>query len=281
MALNDLRRASASDPPSMRPLRLRRSFICAVLVALLWVSPAVSDEDPYADARARMIETIEDYALFSADVLGPDGLDPRVTGVMAQVPRHEFLARGGTPVRDLISRLLLGYGFTREAYADRPVPIGFGQTMSQPFIVALMTELLDPAPGHVVLEVGTGSGYQAAVLSHLVDRVCTIEIIPELGAAAAATLERLGYGNIETRTGDGYYGWEDCGPFDGIVVTAVASHVPPPLLRQLKPGGRMVIPVGGLFSAQQLIEVVKHPDGQVSTRQLLPVRFVPLTREVP
>lgn len=274
MALNDPRSATVSGASSA-------GLLCAILAILLCGSPAVADEDPHADARARMVETIKDHALFSADALGPDGLAPRVTEVMAQVPRHEFLPKGRTSARNLISRLLPGYGFTHEAYADRPVPIGFGQTMSQPFIVALMTDLLDPAPGHVVLEVGTGSGYQAAVLAHLVDRVCTIEIVPELGASAAATLERLGYGNVETRVGDGYYGWEDCGPFDGIVVTAVASHVPPPLLAQLKPGGRMVIPVGGAFSAQQLIEVVKHSDGQVSTRQLLPVRFVPLTREAP
>lgn len=266
MALNDLRPATV---------------FCAALAVLVWWPSVMADEDPFAEARARMIETIEDYALFSADVLGPDGLDPRVAEVMAQVPRHEFLPQDETSTHDLISRLLPSYGVTHAAYADRPVAIGFGQTMSQPFIVALMTDLLDPAPGHVVLEVGTGSGYQAAVLAPLVDRVCTIEIIPELGVSAAATLERLGYENVETRVGDGYYGWEDCGPFDGIVVTAAASHVPPPLLRQLKPGGRMVIPVGGVFSVQQLIEVVKHPDGQLSTRQLLPVRFVPLTRETP
>ena len=151
--------------------------------------------------------------------------------------------------------------------------------MSQPFIVALMTDLLAPRPDHVVLEIGTGSGYQAAVLSPLVEHVCSIEIIPELGESAAAILERLGYDNVETRIGDGYYGWEDCGPFDGIVVTAAASHVPPPLVRQLKPGGRMVIPVGGAFVTQQLTLVEKEAGGRVHTRQILPVAFVPLVRE--
>jgi protein-L-isoaspartate(D-aspartate) O-methyltransferase len=144
-----------------------------------------------------------------------------------------------------------------------------------------MTDLLATEPDHVVLEVGTGSGYQAAVLAHLVKRVCTIEIIPELGQSAAAVLKRLGYDNVETRIGDGYYGWEDCGPFDGIVVTAAAGHIPPSLLRQLKPGGRMVIPVGGAFFTQQLTLVEKRADGRIYTRQLLPVVFVPFVREAP
>ena len=182
--------------------------------------------------------------------------------------------------RDWLSRLL-GSDPASIAYADRPVPIGYGQTMSQPFIVALMTDLLATEPGHVVLEVGTGSGYQAAILAPLVTRVCTIEIIPELGRSADAALKRLGYDNVRTRIGDGYYGWEDCGPFDGIVVTAATGQVPPPLIRQLKPGGRIVIPVGGPFLAQQLTLVEKEADGRVFTRQLLPVAFVPLVRKAP
>jgi len=155
------------------------------------------------------------------------------------------------------------------------VPIGFGQTISQPFIVALMTDLLDVEPGDVVLEIGTGSGYQAAVLSPLVARVCSIEIIPGLGAPAA---ERLGYDNVRVRVADGYNGWPECGPFDAIVVTAAADHVPPPLVSQLKPGGRMVIPVGGIFATQYLTLVEKSAAGEVRARQLLPVQFVPLTR---
>jgi len=142
-----------------------------------------------------------------------------------------------------------------------------------------MTDLLDPRPGHRVLEVGTGSGYQAAVLASLVKAVYTIEIIEPLGRPAQARLTALGYDNVMVRIGDGYYGWPDQGPFDGIVVTAAASHVPPPLLAQLKPGGRMVIPVGSRFLTQQLLLIVKNADGTLQTRQLLPVMFVPLTGE--
>jgi protein-L-isoaspartate(D-aspartate) O-methyltransferase len=180
---------------------------------------------------------------------------------MGTVPRHEFV-----PER------LKG-----EAYADRPLPIGSGQTISQPFIVALMTDLLHIGKNAAVLEIGTGSGYQAAVLSHLVRRVYTIEIIPALAEAAAEPLRRLGYTNIETRIGDGYYGWEEAAPFDGIVVTAAATGIPPPLLRQLKPGGRMVIPVGAPFALQYLTLVELDAERRATTRQLLPVAFVPLT----
>jgi protein-L-isoaspartate(D-aspartate) O-methyltransferase len=179
------------------------------------------------------------------------------------VPRHEFV-----PER-----------LRRQAYANRPLPIGYGQTISQPYIVALMTDLVEPGADDRVLEIGTGSGYQAAVLATLVGEVYTIEIIEPLGLAARARLERLGYDNVEVRLGDGYYGWPERAPFDAIVVTAAASHVPPPLIQQLKPGGRMVIPVGSRFLVQQLVLVTKDADGRVTTRQLLPVRFVPLTGE--
>ena len=182
--------------------------------------------------------------------------------VMGQVPRHEFVPEAER----------------RNAYQNRPLPIGYGQTISQPYIVALMTELLALGPNHLVLEIGTGSGYQAAVLAELVARVFTIEIIPELGNEAGLRLQRLGYDNIETRVGDGYYGWSEQGPFDAIIVTAAASHVPPPLVRQLKPGGRMIIPVGGQFMVQHLTLVEKLEDGTVQTHQILPVRFVPFTR---
>jgi protein-L-isoaspartate(D-aspartate) O-methyltransferase len=181
---------------------------------------------------------------------------------MRTVPRHEFVPR---EVRAL-------------AYEDMPVPIGYGQTISQPFIVALMTDLLDLKPGARVLEIGTGSGYQAAVLSPLAEQVYSIEIVPELGAAAAEVIDRLGYANVETKVADGYYGWPEAAPFDGIVVTAAASHIPPPLIEQLKPGGRMVIPIGAAFAAQYLMLVEKRADGGVTTRQLLPVQFVPFTR---
>jgi protein-L-isoaspartate(D-aspartate) O-methyltransferase len=180
---------------------------------------------------------------------------------MGAIPRHEFVPKGERS----------------NAYQDRPLPIGHGQTISQPYIVALMTELLELNPDDVVLEVGTGSGYQAAVLSPLCREVYTIEIVPALAEQAKANLERLGFANVTVRLGDGYYGWPQHAPFDAIIVTAAASHVPPPLIQQLKPGGRMVIPVGGPFFVQQLIMVEKAADGSVSTRHLLPVRFVPLT----
>jgi len=180
---------------------------------------------------------------------------------MAKVPRHEFVP------------------FMQKSYAyqNRPLPIGHGQTISQPYIVAIMTDLIKPQPDHRVLEIGTGSGYQAAILSEVVNEVYTIEIISALGKQAANRFKTLHYGNIQSRVGDGYYGWEDVAPFDGIVVTAAASHVPPPLIKQLKPGGRMVIPVGSPFLVQHLVVIDKHADGKVTSRQILPVRFVPLT----
>jgi protein-L-isoaspartate(D-aspartate) O-methyltransferase len=236
------------------------SLAAAVLV--LGLAQAGAEED-LETQRVEMVKVIEAYGRDVAVELGRKGIDDRVLEVMNSIPRHRFVS---DRLRD-------------SAYADRPLPIGYGQTISQPFIVALMTDLLDIEPEDVVLEIGTGSGYQAAVLARLVDRVCTIEIVPPLGESAAVLLERLGYGNVRTMIGDGYYGWPDCGPFDGIVVTAAASHVPPPLIAQLKPGGRMVIPVGGPFSLQHLMLVEKRPDGGILTRQMLPVRFVPLTRQ--
>ncbi len=224
--------------------------------------PATADATDHAPQRLEMVRTIEQYTRYTSDIVGEDGLSPRVLDVMRTVQRQLFV-----PERH---RSL--------AYDDRPVEIGFGQTISQPFIVALMTHLLELGPDHVVLEIGTGSGYQAAVLSPLVRRVCTIEVITELGEAAAERLTALGYANVETKIADGYYGWPECGPFDGIVVTAAADHVPPPLVDQLKPGGRMVIPVGGMFAVQHLTLVEKTGSGEVLTRQLLPVRFVPFTR---
>ncbi len=209
-----------------------------------------------------MIQTIETHAQSATGALGRDYIDPRVLAVMNEVPRHEFVSAWH---RD-------------DAYDDRPLPIGHGQTISQPFIVALMTDMLEVGPDDVVLEVGTGSGYQAAVLAHLVQDVHTIEIIPALAGAAEERLGRLGYDDVRTYTGDGYYGRREAAPFDAIVVTAAANQVPPPLIQQLEPGGRMVIPVGGGFALQHLMLVEKDADGRVRTRQTLPVRFVPLTR---
>lgn len=163
------------------------------------------------------------------------------------------------------------------AYLNRPLSIGYGQTISQPFIVALMTELLAPGPEQTVLEIGTGSGYQAAILATLVDQVYSIEIVPELAASASARLERLGYDNVHVRASDGWHGWPEAGPFDGIIVTAVAEKIPPRLVEQLKPGGRLVIPLGPAYGSQQLVLVKKTADG-IEQRDVLPVQFVPFTR---
>jgi len=187
--------------------------------------------------------------------------DERVLAAMEAVPRHEFVPDN---VLD-------------QAYNDHPLPIGYGQTISQPYIVAVMTEMLNLGAGDRVLEIGTGSGYQAAILAELVRTVYSIEIIEALGEEARGRLKRLGYRNVEVHLGDGYYGWEEHAPFDAIVVTAAASYIPPPLIRQLRPGGRMIIPVGSRFMTQQLVLVEKDTEGKLTTRQILPVRFVPLT----
>ena len=208
-----------------------------------------------------MTEEVAAHARESRAETGKPALDARVMEVMGKVPRHEFVPAEQLPY----------------AYQNRPLPIGHGQTISQPYIVALMTDLARAEPGHKVLEVGTGSGYQAAVMAHLAQAVYSIEIVEPLGLQATQRLQRLGYDKVKVRLGDGYHGWEEHAPYDAILVTAAASHVPPPLIRQLKPGGRMVIPVGAAFMAQQLMLVEKNRDGTVSTRQILPVVFVPLT----
>ncbi len=166
----------------------------------------------------------------------------------------------------------------RNAYQDRPLPIGYGQTISQPYIVAYMTEIIEPQPGHKVLEIGTGSGYQAAVLAEIIDEVYTIEIIRPLGRQAEEKLSAQ-YDNVHVKIADGYYGWEEHAPFDAIVVTAAAEYIPPPLVEQLREGGRMIIPVGSPFQMQQLMLITKEEDGEISTRSLMPVRFVPFERD--
>ena len=186
-----------------------------------------------------------------------------VIQAMMSVPRHQFVPKKWIPM----------------AYNDTPLPIGYGQTISQPYIVAYMTEILNLDEESRVLEIGTGSGYQAAILSCLVKEVYTIEIIPELAESASLRLEKLGYKNVEVTCGDGYYGWSEHAPFDAIIVTAAAGHIPPPLLKQLKDGGKMVIPVGGPFMIQNLVLVEKDRAGKITTRNLMAVRFVPLTGE--
>lgn len=209
-----------------------------------------------------MLQAVRESVLESAAYTGIAALSDRVMDAMGAVPREAFVL---PEYRD-------------QAYRNTPLPIEAGQTISQPLIVALMTELLDPKPGDLVLEVGTGSGYQAAVLSHLVKHVYSVEIVAELAGSASAVLNKLGYKNITVRAGDGYAGWPEHAPFDGIIVTAAAAEIPPPLLKQLKPGGRLVIPVGEHWGSQELMIVEVDSSGKISKQSMLPVRFVPLTR---
>jgi protein-L-isoaspartate(D-aspartate) O-methyltransferase len=203
-----------------------------------------------------------------------------VDAMYAETRRETGLAAMSVPVRRALAKVerhrLVPPGQQALAYRNHPLPIGSGQTISQPYIVALSADLLNPKPTDVVLEVGTGSGYQAAVLAEVVSRVYSIELIPELGNAARTRLGELGYRNVEVRIGDGYQGWPEKAPFDGIVVTAAAPQVPPALVEQLKPGGRMVIPVGASGDIQYLRVIEKRPDGTINDKAVLPVRFVPL-----
>jgi protein-L-isoaspartate(D-aspartate) O-methyltransferase len=218
--------------------------------------PAGADEARAAQ-RSAMIETVDRYAR-----AGSTPIDKRVLDAMAAVPREELVPAGVRP----------------HAYDDSPLPIGHGQTISQPYIVALMTELADVAEGEKVLEVGTGSGYQAAVLAKLGARVFTIEIVEPLAKKAGEDLARLGFRNVTVRPGDGYGGWPEHAPFDAVVVTAAPDEVPAPLLQQLAPGGKLVIPVGPVGRMQHLTVMEKAADGTVTSRVVIPVRFVPLTR---
>ena len=221
----------------------------------------VCADERFATQRQQMVREIRQSVADTTRYIGRSALNERVMSAMGTVPRHEFVPPS------MIS----------SAYQNRPLPIGHGQTISQPYIVALMTDLVDLDGQDTVLEIGTGSGYQAAILAQLVNKVYTIEIVEALGLSAAKRLQKLAYNNVETRIGDGYYGWPEQGPFDAIVVTAASSHIPPPLVQQIKPGGIMLIPVGSQFQVQQLTLVRKDEKGGVITRQVLPVRFVPLT----
>ncbi len=221
---------------------------------------AGSDEDEkMRKARNQMVKEIEMDVMATSIRIGRRQLNDKVMQVMAEIPRHEFV-----PADERYA-----------AYLNRPLPIGYGQTISQPYIVALMTDLLAISEDARVLEVG--SGYQAAILSRLVREVHSIEIISELAKECRERINRLGYSNVTIHEGDGYYGLESEAPFDAIVVTAATAYIPPPLVQQLKPGGRMVIPVGGQFAVQYLMLVEKDDRGEITTRQVLPVRFVPLT----
>ncbi len=234
---------------------LRRVFLLLLIAGVVQ-----ADEEPFATRRAALIDELKSYGSLSLDPYEVRFSDAVMEAINA-VPRHRMV-----PADEV-----------RHAYENRPLPIGHGQTISQPYIVALMTELVNPDDDDVVLEVGTGSGYQAAVLAELVGHIYSIEIIAPLANQARERLASLGYDNVTVKLGDGYYGWEEHAPFDAIIVTAAAGHVPPPLIEQLKPGGRMVIPVGGRWMVQQLLMLEKTEDGEIITRQQGAVRFVPLT----
>jgi len=214
----------------------------------------------YDLAQAEMLRTIEQEAAMSGLLTGRRTISSRVKAAMARVPRADFV-----PAE-----------LRRQAYGNYPLPIGCGQTISQPFIVALMTDLLEPSPDHTVLEVGTGSGYQAAILSLLVERVFSVELVPELAASSGELLAGLGYRNVSVCNADGYSGWPEHAPYDGIIVTAAAAEIPQPLVAQLHSGGHMVIPVGPPFGHQELLLVTKDAAGKTEIRDVLGVAFVPL-----
>jgi protein-L-isoaspartate(D-aspartate) O-methyltransferase len=215
----------------------------------------------FRDDREQMIRLIEADVRDTSDYLKQSSLDTRVLDAMEQVPRHEF-----------VPEALRG-----AAYANRPLPIGNDQTISQPYIVAIMTDLLDLLPDCKALDIGTGSGYQAAVLAEICASVYSIEIVEPLGVEAAKRLARLGYDNISVRIGDGFFGWPEEQPFDAIVVAAATGEPPAPLVEQIRTGGRMIIPLRSGFASEQLVLVEKHADQSITTREILPVLFVPLT----
>lgn len=238
----------------------RRALLGGLLAAAFSMTTE-AQQDRYARERQAMVDTVAAIARETQRETGRAALSERVLAAMGKVPRHKFVP----PAEE------------RYAYHDRPLPIGDGQTISQPFIVALMTDLLELEAGDKVLEVGTGSGYQAAVLAELAHSVYTIEIVPQLGQEANTRLAALGYRNVATRVGDGYQGWAEHAPFDAIMVTAGAAEIPSPLIEQMKPGGRMVIPVGPQWWGQDLQLIAKDKAGGITRRSVLAVRFVPLT----
>jgi len=223
-----------------------------ILILFLFFALGFQQKTDYKAAREKMV---------NSQIKARGIQDPYTLAAMRSVPRHKFVPK------DIIDK----------AYRDSPLPIGYGQTISQPYIVAFMTEIINPKKDFKVLEIGTGSGYQAAILAHIVDSVYTIEIIEALFIQSKMRLDDLNYDNILVKNADGYHGWEEKGPFDAIVVTAAAEFVPPPLIKQLKEGGKMIIPVGTPFTTQQLLFVEKK-GGKIKTKNLMFVRFVPFTR---
>jgi len=230
--------------------------LLAAVFGVVAVPLAAEAATDCARERAAMIDTIRGYARS-----GPP-ISERVLQAMDRVARHRLIAQPTS---------------CAEAHADRPLPIGRGQTISQPYIVALMTELAAVKPDDIVLEIGTGSGYQAAVLARLARKVCTVEIVAPLGEQAAAALKEQGYDNVEVRIGDGYRGFPECGPFDAMIVTAAIGHAPPPLIDQLKVGGRLVMPLGPVSAGQQLTVIEKTAPDRTTSRAVIAVRFVPFT----
>ncbi|MGZ8541419.1 MAG: protein-L-isoaspartate(D-aspartate) O-methyltransferase [Chitinophagaceae bacterium] len=225
--------------------------VAKLIVVSIWLLPVQQQKD-FVQRREEMVKSqMENRGI----------KDPATLAALRKVPRHLFVPKNEMD----------------NAYEDRPLPIGYGQTISQPYMVAYMTEIIKPKPHHRVLEIGTGSGYQAAVLSQIVKEVYSIEIIDTLGSQARKRISQLNYKNITVKTGDGYYGWKEKSPFDAIVVTAAAEHIPPPLIEQLKEGGMMIIPVGSPFMLQQLMLVEKKA-GKIRTTSMMPVRFVPFKR---
>ena len=231
---------------------LKNKMILIIVSVFFFVLNCIPQDDKYTGTREKMVE----------DQIESRGISNQLTlDAMKKVPRHKFVPP------NLLDR----------AYDDGPLPIGYGQTISQPYIVAYMTAVIDPKPGQKILEIGTGSGYQAAVLAEIIYSVFTIEIVTELYKSSEKRLKELGCKNVFCKNADGYYGWEKYAPFDAIVVTAAAEHIPPPLIKQLKDGGKMIIPVGSPFLNQTLILVEKNGE-EITTTSLLPVRFVPFTR---
>lgn len=231
---------------------LNKKMAIIIFSTLFLILNCIPQDDKYTGTREKMVE----------DQIESRGISNQPTlDAMKKVPRHKFVPP------NLLDR----------AYDDGPLPIGYGQTISQPYIVAYMTAVIDPKPGQKILEIGTGSGYQAAVLAEIIDSVFTIEIVTELYKSSEKRLKELGYKNVLCKNADGYYGWKKYAPFDAIIVTAAAEYIPPPLIEQLKDGGKMIIPVGSPFLNQTLILVEKNGE-EVTTTSLLPVRFVPFTR---
>lgn len=220
----------------------------------LWADTTGGEDQHFVDRRKAMVEE---------QIEARDISDPLVLDAMSSVARHLFVQEN----------------HKNQAYRDRPLPIGYGQTISQPYIVAFMTEILQLEEGDKVLEIGTGSGYQAAVLAEITQEVYSIEIIDELADVGEKALKEAGYDYVQVKKGDGYYGWKDYSPFDAIIVTAAAGHIPPPLMEQLKRGGKMVIPIGGVYQTQVLMLVTKDTNDNISTERLMAVRFVPMTGE--